>query len=122
VTQPALSKQIIDIEKQHRFQLFMRDKKRFVELTEAGRVFIEEARSALLHSERAVHLARAAHEGCDRVFLIGHSPCAELAWISAMLAIRLPLYPKIKIRFMTEFVMELVKRVLAGEFHIGIVT
>lgn len=122
VTQSALSKQIIDLEAQHRFQLFVRHKKRLVELSDAGRIFVQEARSALLHFERAVQLARTAHEGCETILLIGHSPCADLAWISAMLAIRLALYPKITIRFMTEFDAELVRNVLAGELHIAIVS
>jgi hypothetical protein len=44
-----------------------------VELTDAGRVFVEEARSSLLHMERAVHFARTAHEGADNILTIGHS-------------------------------------------------
>jgi DNA-binding transcriptional LysR family regulator len=45
-----------------------------VELTDAGRVFVEEARSALSHTERAVHFARAAHEGSDSIFRLGTRP------------------------------------------------
>jgi len=65
ITQPALSKQITDLEEEHRFHLFTRDKRRVVELTDAGRVFVEEARLALSHAERAVHLAQAAHEDTE---------------------------------------------------------
>jgi len=54
ITQSALSKQIIEVEEQHRFHLFTRNDKRHVELTEVGRIFVEEARSALRHIERAV--------------------------------------------------------------------
>jgi len=60
MTQPALSKQITDLETEYQFHLFTRDRRRIVELTDAGRVFVQEARSALSHTERAVHLARAA--------------------------------------------------------------
>jgi hypothetical protein len=56
-----------------------------VELTDAGRVFVEEARSALSHTERAVHFARAAHDGSDSILTIGHSPYANHDWVSAML-------------------------------------
>jgi len=94
ITQPALSKQITDLEAEHRFHLFRRNKRRVVELKDAGRLFVEEARSALSHTERAVHLARAAHEGSDSILTIGHSPYADHDWISALLAIRLPLYPQ----------------------------
>ena len=48
ITQPALSKQITDLEKEHQFHLFTRDTRRVVKLTDAGRVFVEEARLASL--------------------------------------------------------------------------
>ena len=67
ITQPALSKQITDLEKEHRFHLFTRDTRRLVELTDAGRVFVQEARLAVLHTERAVHFAQCAHEGSDSI-------------------------------------------------------
>ena len=87
VTQSALSKQINEIEKQHRFHLFARTNKKNVELTEVGRVFVQEARSALLHIDRAVQLAQAAREGIDSVLTIGHSPDLDQAWVSAILAL-----------------------------------
>ena len=122
ITQPALSKQITDLEAEHRFHLFTRNKRRIVELTDAGRVFVEEARSALSHTERAVHLARAAHEGSDSILTIGHSPYANHDWVSAMLAIRLPLYPRLAIRLKTQFAMESVHSVLVGEVNLALVT
>jgi DNA-binding transcriptional LysR family regulator len=122
ITQPALSKQITDLEAEHRFHLFTRDTRRVVELTDAGRAFVEEARSALFHTERAVHLAHAAHDGSNSVLTIGHSPFADHDWISAMLAIRLPLYPRLGIRLMTQFAMESVRSVLVGEVNLALVT
>ena len=123
ITQSALSKQITEIEEQHRFQLFTRANRRVVrvELTDAGRVFVAEARSLLLHMERVFHLARAAHDGGD-VLLIGHSPHADQAWVSALLAIRLPLYPKLRIRLISQFSIELVRSVMAGELNLALVT
>lgn len=122
LTQSALSKQINDIEKQNRFRLFTRDKKRAVELTDAGRAFVEDARSALLHAERALHRARAAQHGENPLLLIGYSPYAEHSWVSALLAIRLPLYPKLRIRLTTQFAMELLRSVLSGELNLALVT
>jgi len=61
---------------------------------------------AVLHTERAVHFAQGAHEGSDSILTVGHSPYADHAWIAAMLAIRLPLYPTLRIRLMTQFAME----------------
>lgn len=92
-----------------------------MELTDAGRIFVEEARFALLHGERAVHLACAAHEGSDSVLTIGHSPYTNHDWISAMLAIRLPLYPRLRIQLMTQFAMESIRSVLEGELNLALV-
>ncbi len=122
ITQPALSKQITEIEQEHRFQLFTRNNSRKVELTDVGRIFVQEARSALLHIDRAIQLGRAALEGSDSVLTIGHSPDADQDWVSAILAIRLPLYPKLRIQLVSEFSSELVRSVMAGELNLALVT
>ena len=93
-----------------------------MELADAGRAFVEEARSALSHMERAFHFARAAHDGGDSELTIGHSPSADEAWISGLLAIRLPLYPKLRVRLISQFSIELVRSVMAGELNLALVT
>ncbi|HZQ21430.1 MAG TPA: LysR substrate-binding domain-containing protein [Terriglobales bacterium] len=122
VSQPALSKLITEIEERNRMRLFVREKGRLIDLTDAGRVFVEEARKALFHAERAVHLGRAAHEGWEDVLMIGYSHDADRAWISELLAIRLPLYPKLRVRTATRPATELVRSVMAGELNIALVT
>jgi len=122
ITQSALSKQITQIEEQHRFRLFTRKNKKNVELTEVGCIFVEEARSAILHIDRAVQFGRTAREESDSILTIGHSPDADQAWISAILAIRLPLYPKLRIQLISEFSSELVRSVMAGELNLALVT
>src|SRR5208282_1359598 len=66
--------------------------------------------------------ARVAHDGGDSILVIGHSPYADEAWISAILAIRLPLYPKLRIRLISQFSIELVRSVMAGELNLALVT
>jgi DNA-binding transcriptional LysR family regulator len=124
LTQSALSRQITEIEHQLRFRLFTRDNRRVVrvELTDAGRVFVEEARSSLSHMERAFHLSRAAHEGAGNILTIGHSHEADQAWVSDLLAVRLPLYPKLAIRLISQFSIELIRSVIAGELNLALVT
>src|SRR6202522_2221628 len=119
ITQSGFSKQINDVEALHRFHLFIRTNKKNVELTEVGRIFVEEARLALWHMDRAVHAAR---EGSDSILTIGHSPDADLAWISAILAIRLPLYPKLRVQLISEFSSEWVRRVMTGDLNMALVT
>jgi DNA-binding transcriptional LysR family regulator len=121
ITQPALSRQITELEERHRLHLFARRKGRAVELTDAGRIFVEEARCALLHTDRAVQLARVADQGSNRVLTIGHSPCADPDWISAILAIRLTRYPKLRVRLVSQFPIELVRSVLGGELNLALV-
>jgi DNA-binding transcriptional LysR family regulator len=122
ITQSALSKQITEIERQHKFHLFNRKNKKTVELTEVGRIFVEEARSAILHIDRAVQFGCAAREGTDGILTIGHSSDADQAWVSAILSIRLPLYPKLRIQLISEFSNELVRSVMAGELNLALVT
>ncbi len=62
VVQPALSKQIKNLEEEMRVRLLDRDTTR-VQLTDAGRIFLEEARHILAHVERATDLAREAAAG-----------------------------------------------------------
>jgi DNA-binding transcriptional LysR family regulator len=121
ITQPALSKQITDLEEEQRFQLFTRDTRRVVELTDSGRAFVVAARAALQLTERVGHVARAAQEGADSVLTIGHSPCANREWVSTLFAIRLPLYPQLRIRLRTQFAMESVRGVLVGELNLALV-
>ena len=122
IAQSTLSKQITEIEELHRLHLFNRDNKKVVEITDSGRIFVEEARSLLSHMERAFHLARVAHDGGDPVLLIGHSLFADQAWVSALLAIHLPLYPKLRIRLISQFSLDLVRSVMAGELNLALVT
>ena len=122
ITQSALSKQINEIEKHHSFLLFTRKNKKNVELSEVGRIFVEEARSALLHIDRAVQLGRAAREGSETVLTVGHSPDADQAWVSSVLAIRLPLHPKLRIQLMSEFSSELIRSVMVGGLNLALVT
>lgn len=122
IGQPALSKQINEIEKQGRLHLFIPKKGRIAELTDAGRVFVEEARIALFHAEKAIHFALAAQEGAENVLLIGHSDYADPSWISALFAIRLPLYPRLRVRLVTRPALQLVRDVLAGELSLALVT
>ena len=54
--------------------------------------------------------------------LVGHAHHADQAWVSILLTIRLPLFPKLKVRLTTLFAMELVRSVLANELHMALVT
>lgn len=55
--------------------------------------------------------------------MIGHSHYTDPAWMAAILAIRLPLFPKLRIQTTGQFFpMELVRGVIAGELNLALVT
>jgi DNA-binding transcriptional LysR family regulator len=73
VSQPALSRQIRDLEDELRFALFQRTAKS-VQLTDAGRAFLVEARDVLKRADDAVDRARAIAAGGRGELHIGYAP------------------------------------------------
>jgi DNA-binding transcriptional LysR family regulator len=67
IAQPSLSHQIRQLETELQTPLLYRTKRR-VQLTEAGRLFLEQAREILAHTDRATLIARRAVQGtADRL-------------------------------------------------------
>jgi len=120
-TQPALSKQIFELESQLGFRLFERNHQS-VHLTDAGRAFVQEAREAVIHTERAIVLAKAAFNGADEVLNIGRSNSTDPFLITTLLSVRLPLYPGMRINFSSNFSNELARQVISGNLDLAIVT
>ena len=54
--------------------------------------------------------------------MVGHSPHCDQAWISTIVGIRLPLYPRLRIRLMGEFPTELIRSVITGELNLALLT
>jgi len=103
------------------FLLFVRNHQT-VELTDAGRKFVEEARLALLQVERAVGSGRAAHKDAEVVFNVGRSPYTDPILITTPLAVRLPLFPQLKFEVSQQFSCDLVRDVLGGGLDLAIAT
>ncbi|MBM3603570.1 MAG: LysR family transcriptional regulator [Alphaproteobacteria bacterium] len=72
IVQPALSMQIKALEEEVGVALFRRSR-REVALTQAGRLFLGEARRSLAHAEQAGHLAREAAQGAIGQLRLGFS-------------------------------------------------
>ncbi len=70
ISQPPLSQQINQLEQELGFPLLFRNK-HHVKLTEAGKVFLEEARLILAHVEKAFDAADRAHRGATGRLTIG---------------------------------------------------
>ncbi len=119
LTQPALSKQLAELEDRVGFVLFERNSQRF-EVTEPGAAFIEHARIALAEIERAVNSGRAASQGSSSVICIVKSPYIDPYFSSIMRTIRLPLYPDFELRFSSHFSNEALRMLRAGEADLAL--
>ena len=87
-SQPSLSRQIRDLEKEVGVELLSRSV-HGVALTPAGEGFIDHARQALMHVDAAVEAARKAAQTARRTFAIGFQTGHEMNWLpSAMRVLR----------------------------------
>jgi DNA-binding transcriptional LysR family regulator len=78
ISQPPLSQQIRQLEKSLGAQLLRRSNRR-VELTEAGRAFLNEARDILIRTERAIDLTRRVARGQTGELRIGFTASTPLS-------------------------------------------
>ena len=119
--QSTVSKRMDEFEGQLGYLLFKRNHKT-VELTEGGRKFVEQARVALLHVERAVQEGRAASQDAEVVLNVGRSPYTDPFLVTTLLSVKLPLFPQMKIELSQQFSCDLIREVLAGSLDIAIAT
>lgn len=120
LSQPAITKYIAELEEHLGVLLFARDH-HTVSLTEAGRAYVEQARIALLHAERAVQVARSAGKNVETVLNVGRSPYADPYFTSVLRAIRLPLFPRLKLNLSSGFSCDLAHEVLVGAVDLAVV-
>jgi len=121
IGQSTLSKQIYELENQLGFQLFNRNHQT-VEITDAGRAFVEEAREAILHTERAVAAATSVFNGADEILNLGKSAYTEPFIVSTLLSIRLPLFPGMRIKQWSNYSNELAQQVISGDLDVAVTT
>ena len=97
VSQPALSRQIRDLENELGFELLERTAKS-VSLTDAGRVFLKEARSVLQQAEDAVKKARATANGGHEELNVGYSPTPTARILPPTLRVFQTAMPKVRVK------------------------
>ena len=96
VSQPALSRQIRDLEEDLRVLLLERSAKS-VRLTEAGRVFLVEARAVLQRADEATERARAIAAGGGELH-VGYAPSLTARILPAALRAFQAESPKVRVR------------------------
>jgi LysR family transcriptional regulator, benzoate and cis,cis-muconate-responsive activator of ben and cat genes len=97
VSQPALSRQIRDLEDEIGFCLLERTAKS-VRLTDAGRAFLSEARALLQQADEAVKKARAIAGAEPTELKVGYSPAATARILPAILRAYQRVMPKVHVK------------------------
>jgi DNA-binding transcriptional LysR family regulator len=119
IAQPPLSRQIQALESELAVRLFVRAKRR-VQLTDAGRVLLEEARTALRHAERAGERARRAGRGELGWLAVAFAPAAELALIPRLIPSFVERHPDVHLELHAMDPDEHVAALQAGTIEAGL--
>ena len=120
IAQPPLSQQIQRLEKELGALLFRRTK-RSVELTEAGAVFLEEARRTVAQAELAVSTARRAQRGEVGRLEIGFVASATYLSLPEALRTYRRNYPEVELSLSELTTAQQVKALLNRQLDVGFV-
>lgn len=120
VAQPALSKQIRDLEDEWATRLFERTTAS-VRLTDAGQVLLEEARAVLAHADRLRTLAREAQSGQRGRLMIGNIGSLTAGFLPASLTAFHAKYPDVDVSLVELRSREQRAAILRGKIQVGLV-
>lgn len=120
ISQPSLSQQILNLEKEVGHKLFHRLGRKAV-LTEAGATFLERARRIIFEVENAAK-ELSDHPTLDRRITVGAVPTIMPYLIAPVIARCRELHPNLVIYAREEFRHELVREVIDGTLDLAVVT
>jgi DNA-binding transcriptional LysR family regulator len=120
LSQPPLSQQIRQLETELGVALFHRTK-RHVELTDAGRLFVEEARVILAHAEHASNLALRVNQGEVGQLSIGAAGPADAEIFVEILRAFATRHPQIRLMIRNMGSAEQARAISEGRLHLGFV-
>jgi LysR family hca operon transcriptional activator len=116
--QPSLSRQIRDLEFEVGAQLMTRSA-RGIELTAAGRVFLDHARLALAQVEAAREAARRAARPAKSSFALGFLTGQEMDWLPDAMTILRDELPKIEVTVSSQYSPELADALVTGKLDLA---
>ncbi len=119
MAQPPLSAQIKALEQELGVRLFQRTT-RSVQLTHAGRVFLEEARAVLAASVHAEERAREAERGLVGTLRVGMIAPAANAWLAGILRGFRQQFPGVQLSLFDLTSTEQLRRLRAVELDAGL--
>ncbi len=111
--QPSLSRQMRDLEYQVGVPLLSRSV-HGVELTAAGRAFLDHARLALTQVEAAVEAARRAAEPLKQTFALGFLTGTEIDWLPKAMRILHDQLPNMKLTIASQYSPDLAAELMRG--------
>jgi LysR family transcriptional regulator, hca operon transcriptional activator len=116
--QPSLSRQIRDLESEVGVQLLIRSP-RGIELTAAGRAFLDHARLALSQVEAAGEAARRAAYPAKASFVIGFLTGHEMEWLPEAMRILRDELPNIEVTISSQYSPDLAAALLRGKLDVA---
>lgn len=119
VSQPAISRQIHDLEDEIGFPLFERGAKS-LKLTEAGKVFLAEAKSVLERADDAVKSARAVAAGARGEIHVGYAPSLTVRILPPALRAFQAEFPNVRVALHDFSVEEMLAGLRDGKLHVAL--
>lgn len=118
IAQPAVSKQVLNLEKELGVQLLYRNKQR-VRLTDAGRAFLEEAKRVLEHTQRAIDAASSAAKGEIGQLTVGFVSPATLSVLPRIIKAFQEHYPGVELDLHKLATAEQIEALHDGRIQVG---
>src|ERR1700720_1861777 len=116
-SQPSLSRQIRDLEDQVGAELLSRSVQG-VELTTAGKAFLDHARLALMQVEAAVEAARKQAHPVKKPFAIGFQTGQEMYWLPQAMAVLRDELKNIEIAITSDYSPDLAEALARGRLDV----
>jgi len=116
--QPSLSRQMRDLEYEVGVQLMVRSA-RGVELTAAGRAFLDHARLALIQVEAAREAARRAAEPAKPSFALGFLTGQEMDWLPEAMRILRDELPNMEVTVSSQYSPQLADALVKGRLDVA---
>jgi DNA-binding transcriptional LysR family regulator len=120
IAQPPLTRQIRQLEQELGVQLFDRNSRR-VELTEVGRVFVEEARRILEQIEQSIDLTQRASRGEIGRLVIAFEGSSAYDVIPASLKAYRERFPEVELVVLSLTTEQQVEALQNGQIHVGFI-
>jgi LysR family hca operon transcriptional activator len=117
-SQPSLSRQIRDLEDEVGAELFNRSA-RGVELTAAGKAFLDHARLALSQVDAAIEAARRASQPTKQVFALGFLTGQEMTWLPRAMQVLRDELPNIDVTVSSHYSPDLADALARGKLDLA---